>query len=66
IGYEYEGGDYDIRRIKFVNSEQKSIEAELAGVPLTDWGEVLGDLISLKLSSTNLQADCCTVLCSGT
>ncbi|GBF82381.1 glucose-6-phosphate dehydrogenase assembly protein OpcA [Aphanothece sacrum] len=66
VAYEYEGGDYDIRRIKFLNGEQKTIEAELAGVPMTDWGEVLGDLISLKLSSTNLQADCCTVLCSGT
>ncbi len=66
VGYEYESGDYDIRRVKFSNGENKFIEAELAGVPLTDWGEVLGDLISLKLSSTNLQADCCTVLCSGT
>ena len=66
VSYEYEGGDYDIRRIKFLNNEQKTIEAELAGVPLADWGDVLGDLISLKLSSTNLQADCCTVLCSGT
>ncbi len=66
VAYEHEGGDYDIRRIRFVSADQRPIEAELAGVPLTDWGEVLGDLISLKLSSTNLQADCCTVLCSGT
>ncbi|MDJ0731721.1 MAG: glucose-6-phosphate dehydrogenase assembly protein OpcA [Crocosphaera sp.] len=66
VGYEQEDGDYDIRRVKFLNNEQKTIEAELAGVPLADWGDVLGDLISLKLSSTNLQADCCTVLCSGT
>ncbi len=66
VGYEQEGGDYDIRRVKFLNNEQKTIEAEVAGVPLADWGEVLGDLISIKLSSTNLQADCCTVLCSGT
>lgn len=66
VDYKYESGEYDIRRIKFVNRENKSIEAELTGIPLTDWGDVLGDLISLKLSSTNLQADCCTVLCSGT
>ncbi len=66
VGYEHEDGDYDIRRVKFLNNEQKTIEAELAGVPIADWGDVLGDLISLKLSSTNLQADCCTVLCSGT
>ncbi len=66
VSFEHEDGDYDIRRVKFLNNEQKTIEAELAGVPLADWGEVLGDLISIKLSSTNLQADCCTVLCSGT
>ncbi|MDJ0659364.1 MAG: glucose-6-phosphate dehydrogenase assembly protein OpcA [Crocosphaera sp.] len=66
VSFEHEDGDYDMRRVKFLNNEQKTIEAELAGVPLADWGEVLGDLISIKLSSTNLQADCCTVLCSGT
>ena len=66
VGYEHESGEYDIRRVKFITCVNKSIEVELAGVPLIDWGEVLGDLISLKLSSTNLQADCCTVLCSGT
>ncbi|WP_267383711.1 glucose-6-phosphate dehydrogenase assembly protein OpcA [Cyanobacterium sp. uoEpiScrs1] len=66
VDYECVSGEYDIRRIQFVNGENKSINAELTGVPLTDWGEVLGDLISLKLSSTNLEADCCTVLCSGT
>ncbi len=66
VEYNYEGGDYDIRKVKFTNKENKYIEAELAGIPLTNWGEVLGDLISLRLSSTNLNADCCTVLCSET
>ncbi|BBA79687.1 OxPPCycle protein [cyanobacterium endosymbiont of Rhopalodia gibberula] len=66
VDYKHESGEYDIRRIEFINGENRSIEVELAGVPLTDWGEVLGDLISLKLSSTNLEADCCTVFCSGT
>jgi glucose-6-phosphate dehydrogenase assembly protein OpcA len=33
---------------------------------LADTGQVLGDLISLKLGSTNTQAQCGTVLCSGT
>ncbi|MGH2414320.1 MAG: glucose-6-phosphate dehydrogenase assembly protein OpcA [Microcystaceae cyanobacterium] len=66
VSYQKEGGDYDIRRIQFTTEDQRLIEAELAGVPLADWGEVLGDLISLRLSSTNLEADCCTVLCSGT
>jgi glucose-6-phosphate dehydrogenase assembly protein OpcA len=63
--YQHEGGDYDIRRIKFTNEEQKEVEAELAGIPV-DAGEIVGDLISLRLSSTNLNADCCTVLCSET
>jgi glucose-6-phosphate dehydrogenase assembly protein OpcA len=66
VGYEHEGGDYDLRRFTFTTPTQQTVIAELAGIPLTDWGEVLGDLISLKLSSTNLEADCCTVLCSGT
>lgn len=66
INYSYESGDYDITTIKFLTSEGKEINTELAGVPVADWGEVLGDLISLKLTSTNLNADCCTVLCSET
>ncbi len=65
IAYEYEGGDYDIRRIKFKSEEKSEIVAELAGIP-TEAGEIPGDLISIRLSSTNLEADCCTVLCSET
>jgi glucose-6-phosphate dehydrogenase assembly protein OpcA len=66
VSYHREAGDYDIERITFTMADRRVIEAELAGVPLTDAGEVEGDLISLRLSSTNLDADCCTVLCSGT
>ncbi len=66
VSYEKEGGDYDIRRIKFTGADQRTIEAELAGVPTADTGEVAGDLISLRLGSTNEEADCCTVLCSET
>jgi glucose-6-phosphate dehydrogenase assembly protein OpcA len=66
VGFSREGGDYNLIRIKFVSAEQRDVEAELAGIPLADWGTVLGDLISIRLSSTNLNADCCTVLCSGT
>jgi glucose-6-phosphate dehydrogenase assembly protein OpcA len=65
-GFSREGGDYNLIRIQFVSADQRDIEAELAGIPLADWGTVLGDLISIRLSSTNLNADCCTVLCSGT
>jgi glucose-6-phosphate dehydrogenase assembly protein OpcA len=66
VSYRYEGGDYDLRHFQFVTAEQRIISAELAGIPIADWGEVQGDLISLKLSSTNPEADCCTVICSGT
>jgi len=65
IAYDYEGGDYDIRRIKLKSEDKSEIVAELAGIP-TEAGEIPGDLISIRLSSTNLEADCCTVLCSET
>lgn len=64
--YVHEGGDYDCRRITFTTQDHKTIEAELAGIPIADTGEIPGDLISLRLTSTNLDADCCTVLCSET
>ena len=64
--YKIEGGDYDIRRVKFTDEKQRTIEVELAGLPTADWGDIPGDLISLKLTSTNEDADCCTVLCSST
>jgi glucose-6-phosphate dehydrogenase assembly protein OpcA len=66
VKYVREGGDYDVCRVTFAAPDQKLIEVELAGIPVADWGSIQGDLISLKLSSTNLQADCCTVICSGT
>jgi len=66
VEYQLEGGDYDIRRVKFIDDKKRDIEAELAGIPTADWGDIPGDLISLRLSSTNLDADCCTVLCSST
>lgn len=64
--FEQEAGDYDITRIRFVTEEQHQVEAELAGVPIADTGEIPGDLIALRLNSTNTEADCCTVLCSET
>jgi glucose-6-phosphate dehydrogenase assembly protein OpcA len=66
VEYSLEGGDYDIRRVKFTDEQQRIIEAELAGLPTSDWGEIPGDLVSLRLTSTNENADCCTVLCSST
>lgn len=57
---------YDIYKVTFVDLNQREIEAELAALPVADTGEVSGDMIDLKLASTNLEADCCTVLCSQT
>lgn len=61
-----ETGDYQIIKITFQDPNQRVIEAELAALPVGDVGEIPGDLIDLKLASTNLEADCCTVLCSQT
>jgi glucose-6-phosphate dehydrogenase assembly protein OpcA len=64
VSYKHEEGDYDIRQIRFLSEDQRQIEAELAGVPVADAGDVPGDLIALRLNSTNPQADCNTVICS--
>ena len=63
---QHQADDYDILTVYLINPEGKEIKAELAGIPVGDAGVVIGDLISLKLTSTNLNADCCTVLCSET
>lgn len=64
--YEYEGGDYDLERVYFEGESGREIEAELAGVPVIDQGEVMGDLTGVRLQSTNPQANCNTILCSET
>jgi glucose-6-phosphate dehydrogenase assembly protein OpcA len=57
---------YDLERVHLVGADGRAIEVELAGIPTADSGDVAGDLVSIKLTSTNLKADCCTVLCSET
>jgi glucose-6-phosphate dehydrogenase assembly protein OpcA len=66
ISYQETGGDYDLKHIYFKGSNGIDIEAELAAIPTADAGEIIGDLTGLRLSSTNLNADCCTILCSET
>jgi len=66
VGYHDEGGDYDIKRIEFSGPENKTIQAELAGIPTADWGEIPGDLVGVLLNSSNPEANCCTILCSET
>ncbi|GAA6623702.1 glucose-6-phosphate dehydrogenase assembly protein OpcA [Scytonema sp. NUACC26] len=66
VSYQRETGDYDITRVSFLTPEQRQVEAELAGVPVADVGDIPGDLIALRLSSTNPQANCGTLICSET
>jgi glucose-6-phosphate dehydrogenase assembly protein OpcA len=65
-GYEQEGGIYNIKKVHFRGPNGRTIEAELAAIPVADSGEVIGDLTGLRLMSTNEQANCCTILCSET
>jgi glucose-6-phosphate dehydrogenase assembly protein OpcA len=66
VSFVHEGGEYDIKRIKLVGADGREIEAELAAIPVADTGEIAGDLINLRLYSSNTAANCCTVLCSET
>ncbi len=64
--YIEEGGIYNIKKIHFRSPQDRLIEAELAGIPVADSGEVIGDLTGLRLMSTDPSANCCTILCSET
>jgi glucose-6-phosphate dehydrogenase assembly protein OpcA len=62
--YSYQGGDYDLRIVELTAPDGRKIHAELAGMPVADVGEIPGDMMAIRLNSSNLNADCCTVLCS--
>ncbi|MGB6301752.1 MAG: OpcA/G6PD domain-containing protein, partial [Rivularia sp. (in: cyanobacteria)] len=66
VSYEQELGDYNVRRFKFMASDQREIETEIAGVPVGDVGDIPGDLIAIRLTSTNPEANCGTLICSET
>jgi len=66
VAYHTVGGDYNLIKVIFKSDYKETIEAELASIPVGEPGPILGDLISLRLSSTNVDVDCCTVLCSST
>ncbi len=66
VKHEFTGGDYDLKHVYFDGPDGRQVEAELAAIPTADWGEILGDLVGLRIASSNEQADCCTILCSET
>ncbi|MEB3210700.1 MAG: glucose-6-phosphate dehydrogenase assembly protein OpcA [Leptolyngbyaceae bacterium] len=66
IRYEEEGGIYELKHVTFEGPNQRLIQAELAAIPTADWGEILGDLVGIRLTSSNSSANICTILCSET
>ena len=59
-----EGGDYDIQHVIFEGHNNIKVKAELAAIPIGDVGEVVGDLIGLRLTASNQNTDACNVFCS--
>ncbi|MFM7426313.1 MAG: glucose-6-phosphate dehydrogenase assembly protein OpcA [Elainella sp.] len=66
ISYSETKDLYDLIYIELEGPGQKPIKAELAGVPIGDPGEIIGDLIGISLTSSNPKADCNTIICSET
>ena len=64
VSYTHSGGDYDLREVDFVAPDGRKIHTELAGMPTADSGEIPGDIMGVRLTSTNPKANCSTVLCS--
>ncbi|MCJ2544350.1 glucose-6-phosphate dehydrogenase assembly protein OpcA [Thermostichus vulcanus] len=58
--------DYLIDRIRFQRASGGEVMAELAAVPLASEMTQPGDLIGMRLTSSDIRADACTVLCSET
>jgi glucose-6-phosphate dehydrogenase assembly protein OpcA len=67
IAYTQDQNDfYEIKHITFVGPNEKEIKAEVAGIPISDPGEIVGDLVGLRLASSNPKANCATIICSET
>lgn len=64
VSYQHTGGDYDLREVDFIAPDGRKIHTELAGMPTADTGDIPGDLMGIRLLSTNPKANCSTVLCS--
>ncbi len=52
------------QRVRLVGKDNLQIEAELASIPVGDSGDIAGDLMGLKLNSTDPNADTSNVFCS--
>jgi glucose-6-phosphate dehydrogenase assembly protein OpcA len=61
-----EGGDLDIQRIFLTGANGRQIEADLLSIDDRASGLIVGDLLDLRLTSSNPEADCCMILCSET
>lgn len=57
---------YEIMRLTFTSPNGKEIKTELAAIPVADPGEIMGDLVGIRLGSSNPNANCATILCSET
>lgn len=67
IAYTQDQDDfYEIKHMTFVGPNEKEIKAEVAAIPISDPGEIAGDLVGLRLASSNLKANCATIICSET
>lgn len=66
VEFTESGGDYSLKHVKFRGPNDREIISELAAIPMADTGEIPGDLVGLRLTSSNPNANCCTILCSET
>jgi glucose-6-phosphate dehydrogenase assembly protein OpcA len=62
----HEGGELETQRIFFIGSNGQPVEADLLSIEDKNPGLVVGDLLDLRLTSTNPDANCCMILCSET
>jgi len=66
VSYMENNHDYELKHITFKGANGRTVETELAAIPVGDPGEIVGDLIGLRVASTNPNANCATILCSET
>jgi glucose-6-phosphate dehydrogenase assembly protein OpcA len=64
--YKLVGGDYQLRQLHFQSANGRQVAVEMASMPIAEVGDVVGDLMGIKLSSSNPAANCTTILCSET